>query len=42
MMFRGQNIFFEETHYSKNENDRTNQTQQKYTEPDAAGEQLIE
>lgn len=40
-MFSGKNIFFEKSHYGYDENDRAEQTQQEYTDPDAAGEQLI-
>lgn len=40
--FDRQNIFFEKPDHRKDENNGSHQTQQKNTDPDILGEQLIE
>jgi hypothetical protein len=41
-MFDRKNVFFEKSHYKKNENDGTEQTQQEYARANAVRKQLVQ
>ena len=41
-MFRGKNIFFEETHHYDDKNYSAQQTQQNYADTNSSWEQLIQ